>query len=60
MGLALWNADHRQSGIDIIPNASHLFEEPNTLEAMASCAADWFCSHLKSHQSDNVVEEMIS
>ena len=60
MGLALWNTDHRQSVIDIIPNASHLFEEPNTLEAMASCAADWFCSHLKSHQSDNVVEEMIS
>jgi putative phosphoribosyl transferase len=29
----------------IIPGATHLFEEPGTLEEAARLAADWFCSH---------------
>ena len=29
----------------IIPGATHLFEEPGTLEAAARFAADWFSSH---------------
>jgi len=30
----------------IVPGANHLFEEPGTLEAVASRAADWFVRHL--------------
>jgi dienelactone hydrolase len=31
----------------IVPGASHLFEEPGTLEEVARLAADWFARHLK-------------
>jgi len=34
--------------LHIVPNASHLFEEPGTLEAMAVLAKDWFLEHLPS------------
>jgi dienelactone hydrolase len=30
----------------IIPGATHLFEEPRTLDEVASLAADWFVNHL--------------
>lgn len=30
----------------IIPGATHLFEEPGTLEQAAAAAADWFAKHL--------------
>ncbi|MEW5972198.1 MAG: dienelactone hydrolase family protein [Pseudomonadota bacterium] len=30
----------------IIPGATHLFEEPGTLEQVADAAADWFTRHL--------------
>ncbi len=33
----------------IVPGATHLFEEPGTLEAVADLAADWFTRHLSSH-----------
>ena len=29
----------------IVPGATHLFEEPGTLEEVARLAADWFSSH---------------
>ncbi|MDQ1812358.1 dienelactone hydrolase family protein [Massilia sp. CCM 9210] len=32
--------------LDIIPHATHLFEEPGTLEAVAALAAQWFGRHL--------------
>jgi dienelactone hydrolase len=32
--------------IDIVPAASHLFEEPGALETVATLAADWFVEHL--------------
>jgi putative phosphoribosyl transferase len=32
--------------IDIVPGASHLFEEPGTLEQVATLASDWFSLHL--------------
>lgn len=32
----------------IIPGATHLFEEPGTLEQVARLAADWFARHLKA------------
>jgi dienelactone hydrolase len=33
--------------LDIVPGASHLFEEPGTLEQVASRAGVWFVRHLK-------------
>ncbi|HEX5719708.1 MAG TPA: dienelactone hydrolase family protein [Thermoanaerobaculia bacterium] len=32
--------------LEIIPGATHLFEEPGTLEQVSSLAADWFGFHL--------------
>jgi len=32
----------------IIPGASHLFEEPGTLEQVAALARDWFVRYLQS------------
>ncbi|MGE5086384.1 MAG: dienelactone hydrolase family protein [Bacillota bacterium] len=37
-----------QKKIEIIPGATHLFEEPGTLEQVAVLAAHWFTSHLNS------------
>lgn len=31
----------------LVPGATHLFEEPGTLDAVASLAADWFDRHLR-------------
>ncbi len=33
--------------LQIIPGATHLFEEPGTLEEVARLAAEWFSRHLK-------------
>ena len=32
--------------LTVVPGASHLFEEPGTLDAAAGLARDWFTSHL--------------
>ncbi len=32
--------------LEIVPGATHLFEEPGTLEQVARLATDWFCRHL--------------
>jgi putative phosphoribosyl transferase len=32
--------------LEIVPGATHLFEEPGALEHVARLAADWFTSHL--------------
>jgi dienelactone hydrolase len=32
--------------LEIVPRATHLFEEPGTLEAVARLAGDWFLEHL--------------
>jgi dienelactone hydrolase len=37
---------HCKKKISLIPGATHLFEEPGTLEQVASDAADWFAQHL--------------
>ncbi|PTQ82540.1 dienelactone hydrolase family protein [Nitrosospira multiformis] len=34
-----------ESKLEIVPNATHLFEEPGTLEAAAGLAAEWFQDH---------------
>lgn len=43
-------AAQRQLGqlgtLEIVPGATHLFEEPGTLEQVTRLAADWFESHL--------------
>ena len=36
-------AEHR---LEIVPGATHLFEEPGTLEAVAELATAWFLEHL--------------
>jgi len=32
--------------LEIVPGATHLFEEPGTLEQVMALAQNWFCSHL--------------
>jgi dipeptidyl aminopeptidase/acylaminoacyl peptidase len=32
--------------LELVPGASHLFEEPGALERVAELAADWFQRHL--------------
>jgi putative phosphoribosyl transferase len=41
---------HCVKQLEIIPGASHLFEEPGTLEQVARLARDWFSHHLASGQ----------
>lgn len=40
---ALLTCEHR---LAVVPGASHLFEEPGALDAVARLAADWFVDHL--------------
>lgn len=35
--------------IEIVPGATHLFEEPGKLDAVSALAADWFARYLPSH-----------
>jgi putative phosphoribosyl transferase len=35
-----------ETGLEIVPGASHLFEEPGALEQVARLAGDWFRRHL--------------
>jgi pimeloyl-ACP methyl ester carboxylesterase len=37
----------REVKLEIIPGATHLFEEPGALEQVAKLASDWFLLHLK-------------
>jgi hypothetical protein len=32
--------------LEIIPGATHLFEEPGALEKVAKLASNWFVAHL--------------
>lgn len=40
-----------QKELRIVPGASHLFEEPGTLEQVAQMASEWFAHHLQSQPS---------
>jgi pimeloyl-ACP methyl ester carboxylesterase len=40
---------HCQKELQIVPGATHLFEEPGALEAVARLAAEWFHRHLRLH-----------
>lgn len=37
---------HCECGLAIVPGATHLFEEPGTLEEVARLAREWFSTHL--------------
>jgi len=37
-----------ESRLDVVPGATHLFEEPGTLEIVAGLAAAWFERHLQA------------
>lgn len=39
--------------LKIVPGATHLFEEPGTLQEVARLAADWFQEHLHSDRNAN-------
>jgi putative phosphoribosyl transferase len=41
-----------QNELAIVPGATHLFEEPGTLEAVAELARSWFASWLTAPESD--------
>jgi putative phosphoribosyl transferase len=41
-----------ESRLEIVPGASHLFEEPGTLEQVARLAKDWFLRHLERSQPE--------
>ncbi len=46
----------RMSGevvLEIVPGATHLFEEPGTLERVAELAAGWFTRHLMPARTDS-------
>jgi putative phosphoribosyl transferase len=45
--MALMKADAR---LHVVPGATHLFEEPGTLEEVAREAAAWFLTHLPARQ----------
>jgi putative phosphoribosyl transferase len=36
-----------ESRLEVVPGATHLFEEPGTLERVAALARDWFLQHLQ-------------
>lgn len=40
---------HCPHELKIVPGATHLFEEPGTLDQAAALARDWFVSHLPLH-----------
>jgi putative phosphoribosyl transferase len=42
---------HCKKEMVIIPGATHLFEEPGTLEAVANRAAGWFAEHLPASRA---------
>ena len=35
-----------ENRLAVVPGATHLFEEPGTLDAAVALARDWFLSHL--------------
>ena len=37
---------HTETRLEVIPGATHLFEEPGALEEVARLAADWFLRFL--------------
>ena len=44
----------RASQLAVVPGATHLFEEPGTLEQVAALARDWFVDHLDRRAAELV------
>ena len=42
-----------ENDLAVVPGATHLFEEPGTLEAAAALARDWFISHFPHGPASN-------
>lgn len=40
-----------EAHLEVVPGATHLFEEPGALEQVAGLASDWFVRHLRRHGS---------
>lgn len=40
-----------ESRLEVVPGATHLFEEPGKLETVSDLAADWFTAHLRASAS---------
>jgi predicted phosphoribosyltransferase len=45
---------HCEKALRIVSGATHLFEEPGTLEQVAELAADWFKRHLKAPEAPEI------
>jgi predicted phosphoribosyltransferase/pimeloyl-ACP methyl ester carboxylesterase len=45
---------HCEKEMKIVPGATHLFEEPGTLEEVVRLARDWFARHLADEAADEV------
>ena len=44
---------HGDHVLHVVPGATHLFEEPGTLEEVAAAARDWFTGRLRrAHDAD--------
>jgi hypothetical protein len=43
-----------ESQLAVVPRATHLFEEPGTLEQVAALARDWFVDHLDRRAAELV------
>ena len=52
--LRLQSAAHKR--IQIIPHATHLFEEPGALEQVAELASEWFARFLDPDRREHIVE----
>lgn len=48
-----FNLINSQKKIEIVPGATHLFEEPGTLEQVAALARRWFLQHLTTRKSED-------
>jgi len=46
-----------QSRLAVVPGATHLFEEPGTLEQAATLARDWFVEHLDRRTAERAPAE---
>lgn len=44
-----------ETRLEIVPGATHLFEEPGTLEQVARLARDWFVRHLRPAPPEHAV-----
>jgi putative phosphoribosyl transferase len=49
-----------ENRLEIIPGASHLFEEPGALDLAAKLAIEWFETHLEHSQFNHVEHELLT